>query len=417
MTRRPVILMASRGSPLRSPRSFGPLRRPMTTCRAYQVTGSRQFELVEREKAAPAPGQVGIRVLSCGVCHTDFLAAEGMLRGDPSAPIVPGHEIVGVIDEVGEGVTAWQAGERVGVGYLAGHCGECDFCRRGDFVNCANQHQTGTTVDGGYAEYVVAKTSGLVCLPQELDALPAAASGGGRSGRGPDQGRPPRPDLRHPHDHGQQARKGHRERGHPRVQRPPRYQAPDRNDAADAGAESLRAHDVRRSPLPRRHRLDRVSVTRARPCHAVRSQAAASAGTLPSSSGALASSTPASSGRVMLGGREDWVTAPLERAGVAVEQRAPAADRQRPPAPDSPQERALVRRFADAYEADDIDALVKLLTGDAWFAMPPVPLQYQGPPAIASFLRSSAASRGPRRFRLVPTRANTQPAFGVYLRS
>ena len=145
----------------------------MTTYRAYQVTGSQQFELVEREKAAPGPGQVGIRVLSCGVCHTDFLAAEGMLR-DPSTPIVPGHEIVGVIEEVGEGVTAWQAGERVGISYLAGHCGECDFCRRGDFVNCANQQQTGTTVDGGYAEYVVARTSGLVRIPQELDPLGAA---------------------------------------------------------------------------------------------------------------------------------------------------------------------------------------------------------------------------------------------------
>jgi len=145
----------------------------MTTYRAYQVTGSRQFELVDREKPAPGPGQVGIKVLSCGVCHTDFLAAEGLLR-DPSTPIVPGHEIVGVIDAVGEGVTAWQAGERVGLGYLAGHCGECDFCRRGDFVNCANQHQTGTTLDGGYAEYVVARTSGLVRIPQELDALHAA---------------------------------------------------------------------------------------------------------------------------------------------------------------------------------------------------------------------------------------------------
>jgi len=150
----------------------------VTTYRAYQVTGSRQFELVEREKAAPGPGQVGIRVLSCGVCHTDLLAAEGMLR-DPSTPIVPGHEIVGIIDEVGEGVTAWQVGERVGVSYLDGHCGECDFCRRGDFVNCANQQQTGTTVDGGYAEYVVARTSGLVRIPQELDPLGAAPPHGG----------------------------------------------------------------------------------------------------------------------------------------------------------------------------------------------------------------------------------------------
>src|SRR5215467_7430978 len=80
----------------------------MTTYRAYQVTGSRQFKLVEREKAAPGPGQVGIKVLSCGVCHTDFLAAEGMLR-DPSTPVVPGHEIAGVIDEVGEGVRPGRA--------------------------------------------------------------------------------------------------------------------------------------------------------------------------------------------------------------------------------------------------------------------------------------------------------------------
>ena len=145
----------------------------MTTYRAYQVTGSRQFELVDRDKRAPGPGQVGIKVLSCGVCHTDLLATEGMLR-DPSTPIVPGHEIVGVIDAVGEGVTAWHAGERVGLGYLAGHCGECDLCRRGNFVNCANQHQTGTTADGGYAEYVVARTSGLVRVPQELDPLDAA---------------------------------------------------------------------------------------------------------------------------------------------------------------------------------------------------------------------------------------------------
>ena len=118
----------------------------------------------------------------------------------------------------------------------------------------------------------------------------------------------------------------------------------------------------------------------------------------------------------MLDSTEDSVNGALERARAALEERLPAAGRPRPPAPRSPQERALVRRFADAYQADDIDALVKLLTGDARFTMPPVPLQYHGPAAIASFLRHQAASRGPRRLRLVPTRANTQPAFGVYLR-
>jgi RNA polymerase sigma-70 factor (ECF subfamily) len=117
----------------------------------------------------------------------------------------------------------------------------------------------------------------------------------------------------------------------------------------------------------------------------------------------------------MLGGTEDSVKGTLKRARATLGQRLPAAGRPRPPAPRSPQESRLVQRFADAFVADDIDGLVALLTDDAWFTMPPVPLQYQGPQAIASFLRHWAASRGTRRLRLVPTRANTQPAFGLYL--
>jgi propanol-preferring alcohol dehydrogenase len=145
----------------------------MSTYRAFEVTGSRNFALVERELVEPLPGQVRIRVEACGVCHTDVLAVEG-LRADPFAPIVPGHEIVGVIDAVGAGVNAWRVGERVGVGFLAGHCGECEFCRRGDFVNCAAQDQTGTTVDGGYAEVAYAKASGLVRIPDGMDSIEAA---------------------------------------------------------------------------------------------------------------------------------------------------------------------------------------------------------------------------------------------------
>src|SRR3954466_10954835 len=97
----------------------------MATYRAYQVTGTRDFELVTRETTPPPAGHVRIDVENCGVCHTDALAVEG-LRADPSRPVVPGHEIVGVIAAVGDGVTAWQAGERVGVGFLAGHCGQCE---------------------------------------------------------------------------------------------------------------------------------------------------------------------------------------------------------------------------------------------------------------------------------------------------
>ncbi|MEU8380909.1 alcohol dehydrogenase catalytic domain-containing protein [Streptosporangium sp. NPDC048865] len=145
----------------------------MSTYRAFEVTGSRKFELVVRELRRPPAGQVRIRVESCGVCHTDVLAAEG-LRADPGRPVVPGHEIVGVVDAVGDGVTAWKVGERVGVGFLGGQCGECDPCRRGDFVNCADQHQMGTTVDGGYAEVVYARGSGLVRVPEGVDPVEAA---------------------------------------------------------------------------------------------------------------------------------------------------------------------------------------------------------------------------------------------------
>jgi alcohol dehydrogenase, propanol-preferring len=151
----------------------------MSTYRAFQVTGHRQFELVERELLDPQPGHVRFRVHSCGVCHSDVLAVEG-LRPDPRVPVVPGHEIVGVIDAVGDGVRGWNIGERVGVGFLGGHCGVCVFCRHGDFVNCEDQPRPGTDADGGYAEVVYARASGLVRVPEALvsvDASPLLCAG------------------------------------------------------------------------------------------------------------------------------------------------------------------------------------------------------------------------------------------------
>ncbi|MBB4688969.1 alcohol dehydrogenase catalytic domain-containing protein [Amycolatopsis jiangsuensis] len=142
----------------------------MTTYRAFEVTGPRQFGLVERPLPEPGPGQVRVRVQACGICHTDVLAVERERRD----AIVSGHEIAGVIDAVGAGVRAWRAGERVGVGFLGGHCGECDPCRRGDFVNCADQPRIGIDVDGGYAEYVLVRASGLARLPDGLSAVDAA---------------------------------------------------------------------------------------------------------------------------------------------------------------------------------------------------------------------------------------------------
>jgi D-arabinose 1-dehydrogenase-like Zn-dependent alcohol dehydrogenase len=145
----------------------------MPTYRAFQVTDQRHFELVDRDVVDPAPGQVRLRVLTCGVCHSDVLAVEGQ-RPEPSKPVVPGHEVVGVVDAVGDGVTGWAVGDRAGLGFLGGPCGQCEWCRRGDYVNCIDQPLPGTSVDGGYAEMVYARASGLVRVPTELDPVTAA---------------------------------------------------------------------------------------------------------------------------------------------------------------------------------------------------------------------------------------------------
>lgn len=145
----------------------------MFTYRAFEVTGERQFRQVERESREPLPGEARLRVQACGVCHTDVNAVEG-LRADASKPLVPGHEIVGVVDAVGPGVTAWRIGDRVGVGFLNGPCYACEPCRRGDFVNCADQPLTGTTIDGGYAEVAYARASGLVRIPDNVEPLDVA---------------------------------------------------------------------------------------------------------------------------------------------------------------------------------------------------------------------------------------------------
>ena len=115
----------------------------------------------------------------------------------------------------------------------------------------------------------------------------------------------------------------------------------------------------------------------------------------------------------MLDSSVDSVKGALKRARATLEQRLPATDRDRSPLPNSPGERELVQRFADAFQTDDINGIVALLTEDAWLTMPPSTLEYQGRLAIASFLRENTNWRRGQRYRLVPTRANTQPAFGT----
>src|SRR5246127_5610818 len=130
------------------------------------------FEVVEREIPQPGAGHVRIRVQACGVCHSDVVTKDGLFPG-MSYPRVPGHEVVGVIDEVGAGVKDWTKGERVGVGWHGGQDGTCPACRRGDFINCANAQVSGVSYDGGYQEFMVAPIQALARVPESFDAAEA----------------------------------------------------------------------------------------------------------------------------------------------------------------------------------------------------------------------------------------------------
>jgi len=131
------------------------------------------FELVEREIPQPGPGQVRVRVEACGICHSDEFTKEGHWPGI-QYPRVPGHEIAGVVDEVGSGVIGWTKGQRVGVGWDGGHCGHCRSCRRGEFVNCETLPTPGIHYDGGYAEYMIAPADAVALMPDGISAAEAA---------------------------------------------------------------------------------------------------------------------------------------------------------------------------------------------------------------------------------------------------
>src|SRR5436305_416105 len=146
----------------------------MSRMKAVQVSKpGGSFELVERSIPEPARNQVRVKVEACGICHSDVLVKEGLWPG-LQYPRVPGHEIAGRIDAIGDGVTNWKAGQRVGVGWHGGHCFVCDFCRRGDFVLCRNEKITAIHFDGGYAEYIVAPAEAVALIPDDLPAAEAA---------------------------------------------------------------------------------------------------------------------------------------------------------------------------------------------------------------------------------------------------
>ena len=133
-----------------------------------------KLELVERDIPAPGSGQVRVRVHACGICHSDVLTAQGLWPGI-QYPRVPGHEVAGVVDEVGPNVPEWKKGDRAGIGWFGGSCGYCDRCRKGDYLTCPNDFKvTGISYDGGYADYVVAPWNVLARIPDRMDFTDAA---------------------------------------------------------------------------------------------------------------------------------------------------------------------------------------------------------------------------------------------------
>ncbi len=131
------------------------------------------FEIVGREIPKPGTGEVCIKVQACGICHSDVLTKDGLWPGI-QFPRVPGHEVAGIIDELGPGVSAWKTGQRVGVGWHGGQDNTCVACRRGDFRNCRNLKIPGISYDGGYQQYMLAPIEALVAIPDSLSAADAA---------------------------------------------------------------------------------------------------------------------------------------------------------------------------------------------------------------------------------------------------
>ncbi len=145
----------------------------MAKMRAVQISkAGGAFEPTERDIPEPAQNQVRIKVEACGICHSDAIVKAGAYPG-MKLPRIPGHEIAGRIDAVGNRAGNWKAGDRVGVGWHGGHCFVCNACRHGQFLNCEKAQVTGISYDGGYAEYVVVPQEAVARIPDKLDAVNA----------------------------------------------------------------------------------------------------------------------------------------------------------------------------------------------------------------------------------------------------
>ncbi len=143
----------------------------MGKMRAVQVPAPKKpFELVEKEIPSPQKGAVRVKVQACGICHSDSFTKDGLFPGI-QYPRVPGHEIAGVIDALGEDAGDWKIGQRVGIGWHGGHCKICLSCRRGDFMTCSKLQTPGISYDGGYAEYMIAPIEALALIPENLSPV------------------------------------------------------------------------------------------------------------------------------------------------------------------------------------------------------------------------------------------------------
>ncbi len=146
----------------------------MPLMKAVQISKpGGDLELVQREIPEPKANEVLIKVEACGVCHGDSIVKEGTFPG-LQYPRIPGHEVIGIIEKLGSAVDEWHLGQRVGVGWHGGHCFKCSACKKGDFWGCQESLITGITIDGGYAEYMIARSEVLVEITRELDSVEGA---------------------------------------------------------------------------------------------------------------------------------------------------------------------------------------------------------------------------------------------------
>ncbi|MFC3748083.1 alcohol dehydrogenase AdhP [Paenibacillus sp. GCM10012306] len=134
----------------------------------------KPLEIKEVKLRDPEPHEVVVKIHACGVCHTDLHAANGDWPVKPKLPLIPGHEGVGVIEQIGAGIKHLQVGDRVGIPWLYSACGHCEFCLSGRETLCLQQQNAGYSVDGSYAEYCIAHGDYVVKIPDSIDFVQAA---------------------------------------------------------------------------------------------------------------------------------------------------------------------------------------------------------------------------------------------------